>query len=74
VAVTKVLRLIFKDQEDRNRAVNIQDPQEALQSAEVEAVMDSIITKDVFQTMGGSLVSKVKAEIVEREVTEIYAS
>lgn len=74
MAATKVLRLIFKDQEDKNRAINVQDPDSEITSAQVEAVMDSIITKNVFQTMGGNLVSKVKAEIVEREVTEVYSS
>ena len=38
---------------------------------EVEAVMDSIISRNIFTTTGGDLVSKVKAEVVEREVTTL---
>lgn len=34
--------------------------------------MDSIISRNVFDTAGGDLISKVKAEIVEREVTTLF--
>ncbi len=74
MATTTVLRMIFTDEEGRNRAINVQDPDPAITSSEVETVMDSVISKNVFSTTGGDLVGKVKAEIVEREVTSLYSN
>jgi len=67
-----VLRMVFKDEADKSRAINVQDPDPEVTGLDVEAVMDSVIAKNVFTTAGGDLVSKVKAEIVEREVTSLY--
>jgi len=72
MAATQVLRMVFKDAADKSRAINVQDPDSEITGLDVEAVMDSILTKNVFETAGGDLVSKVKAEIVERDVTTLY--
>jgi hypothetical protein len=72
MAATQVLRMVFKDAADKSRAINVQDPDPEITGLDVEAVMDSILTKNVFETAGGDLVSKVKAEIVERDVTTLY--
>ena len=72
MATTSVLRMVFLDATDKSRAINVQDPDPEITSMEVEAVMDSVISKNVFDTAGGDLVSKVKAEIVEREVTTLF--
>ena len=72
MATTSVLRMVFLDATDKSRAINVQDPDPAITSMEVEAVMDSVISRNVFDTAGGNLVSKVKAEIVEREVTTLF--
>ena len=72
MATTSVLRMVFLDATDKSRAINVQDPDPEITSMEVEAVMDSVISRNVFDTAGGNLVSKVKAEIVEREVTTLF--
>lgn len=72
MATTSVLRMVFLDATDKSRAINVQDPDPEITSMEVEAVMDSVISRNVFDTAGGDLVSKVKAEIVEREVTTLF--
>ncbi len=72
MASTKVLRMVFLDEADKSRAINVQDPTAEITALEVEAVMDSVISKNVFDTAGGALVSKVKAEVVERDVTNIF--
>jgi hypothetical protein len=74
MAATKVLRMIFKDATDKSRAVNVMDPDDEITAMEVEAVMDSIISRNIFDTAGGDLVSKYKAEVVEREVTVLEIS
>jgi len=43
----------------------------AAQDAAIEAVMDTIITKNIFQNKGNDLVSKVNARIVEYQSTDV---
>jgi hypothetical protein len=74
MAETKVLRMVFKDATDTSRAINVSDPADTIDAAGVGAVMDDIILKNIFDTAGGDLVSKVKAEIVERSVTDLELS
>lgn len=67
----KTLRLIFRNAEGRQVTISVRDPLDDLNSADVNAAMDLIINSDIFQTTGGSIVEKVRAEIVAREVTTI---
>lgn len=69
---TKTLRMIFENAEGNNRAVSIADPVESPGEQLVADTMDLIINNDVFQTTGGDLVAKVRAEVVERSVATIY--
>ncbi len=68
----KHLRMIFENAEGNNRAVSIADPVAEPGEQLVEDTMDLIIDNDVFSTTGGSLVKKVRAEVVERSVDTIY--
>jgi len=43
----------------------------AAQDAAIEAVMDIIIAKNIFQNKGNDLVSKVNARIVEYQSTDV---
>lgn len=69
---TKTLRMIFTDAEGRTRAISLRDPVESPSAVLVEQTMDHIITQDIFKPSFVSLVEKVKAEVVERSVDEIY--
>ena len=44
------------------------DPVEELTAEQVEAVMQSIIDKNIFDSAGGDLTSKVRAQVVSRDV------
>ncbi len=70
----KTLRMIFEDAEGKNRAVTIADPVDNPGAMLVEDTMDHIVNNDIFSTAGGSLVAKVRAEVVERTVDTIYDS
>lgn len=70
----KTLRLLFRCEMDRLRSINIPEPEAQLTTAEIEDCMDHIVDKDIFATSGGALVQKVRAEIVERSVEEVYPS
>ncbi len=64
----ETLRMVFRNAEGRVVSINIPDPDSELTSAEVEAVMDSVVIKNVFMTTGGEIISKVRAEVVTRGV------
>jgi hypothetical protein len=69
--VEKTLRLIFRNAEGRAVTISVSNPLDPLNSAEVNAAMDLIINADVFQSSGGSITEKVRAEVVSREVETI---
>ncbi len=64
----QTLRLVFRNVEGRIVTVSMPDPDPEITPMAVDAVMDSILTRNVFITNGGDIDSKVRAEIVSREV------
>ena len=66
--MSATLQMIFSNTEGRNSTISVADPNPALTEMEVDMVMDSIITKNVFETTGGELVGKVRAQVVTRTV------
>ncbi len=66
--MSDTLRMVFKNAEDRMSAISVPDPNPELTALEVTEVMDSILTTNIFNTTGGDLVSKVRAEVVSRTV------
>ncbi len=68
---TKTLRMLFKNFEDKTSVVSIPEPTDPVVAQDVEDCMDLLIDTDFFETTGGSLVSKIRAEVVERTVDEI---
>jgi len=67
-------RLIFsfKNQQGNTVSFSLDNPKANLSAAEVETVMDSIITKNLFQTAGGDLVSKQDIRLVDTTTTDLY--
>ena len=66
--MSETLQMVFRNTDERLSTISVSDPAPELTAAEVEAVMDSIITRNVFETSGGELVEKVRAQIVTRTV------
>jgi hypothetical protein len=60
--------MIFSNVEGRNTTLSLNDPDPEITSAEVEAVMDSVVAKNVFMTSGGEIIAKVRAQVVSRTV------
>ena len=66
--MTETLQMIFRNFDGRNTTVSVSDPDSELTAQEVEEVMDSIVSKNVFHTTGGDIVDKVRAQVVSRSV------
>ncbi|GEA17255.1 DUF2922 domain-containing protein [Moorella sp. E306M] len=71
--LTKRLELIFQNAAGRRTTLAVQDPRDNLTEAEVRAVMDLILARNIFTSPGGDLTAIVGARIVTRDVTDIIA-
>lgn len=67
----RTLRLIFRNEDGKNTTMSVNDPLESLNSSDVESAMNLILSSDIFETAGGDIVEKVKAEVISREVETI---
>ena len=68
----KVLRMTFNNALGSAVSITLQDPKADLTAAQIEAVMDQIIAKDIFLTSGGALVSKRDIKIVDTTTNDMY--
>lgn len=67
--IEKSLVMSFVNELDKKFTVTIKDIKENLEEYTINSIMEYIIENDVFITSGGSLVSKVSANIISKEVT-----
>ncbi len=64
----ETLRMVFRNTAGRLVSITIPDPDPELVAGQVEAVMNSVISRNVFFTTGGEIIGKVRAEVVTRGV------
>ena len=65
----KNLELLFKNTAGKNARISVQDPKEDLTTEEVQALMDNILDKNVFETPGGDLLKRWSPSHPERSHT-----
>jgi hypothetical protein len=69
--VDKNLELLFRNTAGKNARISVQDPKEDLTTEEVQALLDDIVAKNVFETPGGDLVEAVGARLIQKEVIQL---
>lgn len=69
--MVKTLVMIFENQGGSNVRISIDNVRDDVTDAEVKAAMEDIISRNIFETSGGNLVSIRGAEIVTRTVQEL---
>lgn len=67
----ETLVLIFANQSGSTVRLSISNVKEGLSNAEVKAAMENIITKNIFDSTGGDLITADSAELVTRSVQVI---
>jgi hypothetical protein len=67
----KTLVLIFQNTAGDKVRISISDVKDGVTDAEVKTSMETFISKNIFDTSGGDLVSIAGAEIVTRTVQEL---
>lgn len=68
---TKTLEMVFKTQGGKSVTVAVKDPKDGLLLAEVQAVMNTIIAKNIFSSTSGDLVGIQEAQIRQLAITEL---
>ncbi|MDI6812213.1 MAG: DUF2922 domain-containing protein [Desulfitobacteriaceae bacterium] len=68
----KVLRLSFNTALGSAVSLTLPDPKADLTAAQIEAVMDQIIAKNIFTGTGGDYVSKRDIKIIDTATNDLY--
>lgn len=72
--MAKRLEMVFKNTAGRSFTLGLDEARDNLTAAEVQAVMDLILSKNIFQTSGGDLVAVAEARLVSRDVSELLSA
>ncbi len=68
---TRTLEMIFATSGGKEVTVAVKEPRDGLTLAEVQAVMTTIIDKNVFSSNSGELVTAKEAQIRQLAITEL---
>lgn len=68
----KILRLTFATTLGSTFTITLPEPREDLTAAEVEAVMNLIVAKNMFLTSGGELIGKRDIKIIDTTTNDLY--
>ncbi len=69
--MTKKLQMVFKNSNNSNITLSIEDPRDDVNALEVKTAMDQIVVKDVFESKTGKIASALSAKIIATEITEL---
>ena len=69
-----ILTLTFNTEAGKKASLTITDVKETITSDEANALMDTIISNDIFNTKSGGFVSKVEGKLTERKITTFEAA
>lgn len=65
--MTKTLEMVFRNAAGKLVTVRVVDPKDGLTNPEAQAVMNDIITKNIFSTKDGDLTQIVEARVQTRD-------
>ena len=69
-----ILTLTFNTEASKKASLTINGVKEDITSEQANALMDTIISNDIFNTKSGGYVSKVEAKLTERKITTFEAA
>lgn len=67
----KTLQMVFQNKSGKNVSINLQYVRENITPEEVKTLMELIVSKNIFDSKGGDLVSLMEANITSRETQEL---
>lgn len=66
--MVKTLQMVFQNQIGKNVSISLGDVKDSITSDEIKALMQLIISKNIFESSGGDLTTIMSADIVTRDV------
>lgn len=69
--MAKNLIMTFFNAQGKKASISINNIKDNLTKEEVSSTMDTIISKNLFDTSGGDLITKDSAQIVERTASKL---
>jgi hypothetical protein len=63
--------MVFQNQAGKNVSISIPEIREDAAPAEIKTLMELIVSKNIFESIGGDLVGIMEANIISRDVQEI---
>ncbi|MEG6585012.1 DUF2922 domain-containing protein [Dendrosporobacter sp. 1207_IL3150] len=69
--MTKTLEMVFRNAEGKEVTLSLADPKEDLTKAEVDTVMQQIVSRNIFITKAGELTQTVEARIRTRDAVAL---
>ena len=67
--MAKTLEMVFRDTMGKEVIISLPDPKDSITLAQVQAVMQDIVTRNIFVTKNGDFVQLGDARIVSRDTT-----
>lgn len=67
----RTLQMVFRNADGRNTTISVADPVDPLDAEQVDAVMQLVVDRNIFDTSGGEITGKVRAQVVSRQVETI---
>ena len=71
MATRNILRMVFENTAGRTVGINLQDPVDNPDALDVAACMDKVVLGDLFETSGGAITAKLRAEVVSTTTTAV---
>jgi hypothetical protein len=68
--MAKKLVMVFKTAKGTTSTLTVDEPKEGLTESEIKAVMDTIVSKNIFSTNSGDLIEVKSAEITTTTTKE----
>lgn len=69
--MTKTLEMTFRTEQGKEVVLNLPNPKDGITLAEVQTVMNSILSKNIFTTKTGNLAQVVDAKLRVLDVTPL---
>jgi hypothetical protein len=63
--------MVFQNQAGNNVSISIPEVKDTLTQTEIKTLMELIVSKNIFESIGGDLVNLMEANIISRDVQEI---
>ena len=73
MAVTQTLKMAFLTQSGSRTTISVDNPRDNVTQAEVQAAMNTVVSKNVFTGTGGDLTAIDSAKIVDITTTDIIS-